>query len=34
MKDADPSVAKWKIASAYYSVRLFGRWSIVPREGD
>ena len=34
MKDADPSVAKWKIAAAYYSVRLFGRWSIVPREGD
>ena len=34
MKDADPSVAKWKIAAAYYSVRLFGRWSIIPREGD
>ena len=34
MKDADPSVARWKIAAAYYSVRLFGKWSIVPREGD
>ena len=34
MKDADPPVAKWKIAAAYYSVRLFGRWSIIPREGD
>ena len=20
--------------AAYYSVRMFGRWSIVPREGD
>jgi len=34
MKDAEPSVAKWKIAAAYYSVRMFGRWSIIPREGD
>ena len=34
MKDAAPSVAKWKIFSAYWSVRLFGRWSIIPREGD
>ena len=31
MKDAQPSVAKWKIFSAYWSVRLFGRWSIIPR---
>lgn len=31
MKDADPSVPKWKIAAAYYSVKMFGRWSIVPR---
>ena len=31
MKDAEPSVAKWKIFSAYWSVRLFGRWSIIPR---
>ena len=34
MKDAEPPVAGWKIAAAYYSVRLFGRWSIIPREGD
>ena len=34
MKDAEPSVAKWKIAAAYYSVSMFGRWSIIPREED
>jgi hypothetical protein len=34
MKDANPSVAGWKIAAAYYSVRMFGRWSIIPREED
>ena len=34
MKDADPSVPKCKIYSAYYSVVLFGRWSIIPREED
>ena len=34
MKDANPSVAGWKIAAAYYSVRMFGRWSIIPRDGD
>ena len=34
MKDAEPSVAGWKIAAAYYSVRMFGRWSIIPREKD
>ena len=34
MKDAEPSVAKWKIAAAYYSVRMFGRWSIIPRKDD
>ena len=34
MKDANPPVAKWKIAAAYYSVRMFGRWSIIPREDD
>ena len=34
MLDADPSVPKWKIYSAYYAVVLFGRWSIIPREGD
>tara|TARA_Y100001938_G_scaffold150398_1_gene241135 strand:- start:2438 stop:2959 length:522 start_codon:yes stop_codon:yes gene_type:complete len=34
MKDAEPSVAKWKIYSAYYAVVLFGRWSIIPRDED
>ena len=34
MKDAEPSVAGWKIAAAYYSVRMFGRWSIIPRDED
>jgi hypothetical protein len=34
IKEADPSVPKWKIYSAYYSVVLFGRWSIIPREED
>ena len=34
MKDAEPSIAGWKIAAAYYSVRMFGRWSIIPRDGD
>ena len=34
MKDAEPPVPGWKIAAAYYSVRMFGRWSIIPREGD
>jgi hypothetical protein len=34
MKDAEPSVARWKIAAAYYSVRMFGRWSIMPKEDD
>ena len=34
MKDANPPVAGWKIAAAYYSVRMFGRWSIIPRDGD
>ena len=32
MKDASPSVPKWKIYSAYYAVALFGRWSIKPNE--
>ena len=26
MKSADPKVSKFKIYSAYWSVRLFGRW--------
>ena len=34
MKDANPSIAGWKIAAAYYSVRMFGRWSIIPRDED
>ena len=34
MKDAEPSVAWWKIAAAYYSVKMFGRWSIIPRVED
>ena len=34
MKDAEPSVFGWKIAAAYYAVRMFGRWSIIPREED
>ena len=34
MKDAEPSVPKWKIYSAYYAVVLCGRWSIIPREED
>ena len=33
MKDAEPSVSGWKIGAAYYAVRMFGRWSIIPREG-
>ena len=32
MKDAEPPVPKWKMYAAYYSVRLFGRWSIIPRK--
>jgi|TARA_R110000822_G_scaffold51703_5_gene134424 hypothetical protein len=34
MKDAAPSVSKWKIYAAYYAVVLFGRWSIIPRKED
>ena len=34
MKDAEPPVANWKITAAYYSVKMFGRWSIIPREDD
>ena len=32
MKDADPKVSGWKIYSAWKSVDLFGRWSIIPNE--
>ena len=34
MKDAEPPVANWKIAAAYYSVKMFGRRAIIPREED
>ena len=34
MLDADPSVAKWKIHSAYQAVALCGRWSIIPSEDN
>ena len=34
MQDAEPKVASWKIKAAYHAVVLFGRWSIIPREGD
>jgi hypothetical protein len=34
MRDAEPSVARWKIAGAYYAVKLFGRWSIIPGNDD
>ena len=34
MLDASPSVPKWKIYASYYAVVTFGRWSIVPRDGD
>ena len=34
MKDAEPSVSKWKIYAAYYAVVVFGRWSITPRKED
>lgn len=34
MKDADPKVPAWKIYPAYWAVRLFGRFSIIPRDDD
>ena len=34
MKESDPKVATWKAYASYYSVVLFGRWSIIPRETD
>ena len=36
MLSAEPEVSKWKIWSAYYAVRMFGRWAInssAPRKG-
>ena len=32
MKAAEPSVPKWKMYSAYWSVRLFGRWPASAKE--
>jgi len=34
MKDAEPKVSKWKIYCAWKAVDLFGRWSIIPNEGN
>ncbi len=34
MLESDPPIAKWKAYASYYSVVLFGRWSIIPRETD
>ena len=34
MQESDPKVANWKAYASYYSVVLFGRWSIIPRETD
>ena len=34
MKDASPDVSSWKIYASYYAVVVFGRWSIIPRDGD
>ena len=34
MKDSNPKVSSWKIYAAYNAVVAFGRWSIIPREGD
>ena len=34
MKDSNPKVSSWKIYAAYMQLYLFGRWSIIPREGD
>jgi|TARA_R110000744_G_scaffold61238_4_gene126569 hypothetical protein len=34
MLEADVPTANWKAYPAYWSVRLFGRWSVIPREDD
>lgn len=34
MKDAEPAVPSWKMYAAYYAVRVFGRWSIIPTEDN
>ena len=32
MKSADPKISKFKMYSAYWSVRLFGRWPASAKE--
>jgi hypothetical protein len=34
MVDAEPSVPKWKMYSAWKAVDLFGNGSIVPKEDN
>ena len=34
MLDANPLVPKWKIYSAYYAVRSFGKFAIKPRKDN
>jgi hypothetical protein len=34
MKDSEPPVSSWKMQAAYRAVRMFGRWSIIPREDN
>ena len=34
MRDASPDVPSWKVYASYYAVVVFGRWSIIPRDGD
>ena len=34
MLDAEPSVPNWKIYPAFWAVRIFGKWSIIPRDED
>ena len=34
MIDAAPSIPKWKIYSAYYAVRSFGKFAIKPRKDN
>ena len=34
MQSAQPSVPKWKIYSAYWAVRLFGRWPASAKPKD
>ena len=34
MLESTPPIAKWKAYASYYTVVLFGKWSIIPRETD